>query len=201
VVGAALLAAWGVFVSLRGHAPERGVMERQPTTSAPPPPQPPPEPAAPAPTEAPGAGVRLPDGKTLDAPPDSAQADLARTLSDGAARLPRSFRFDALKFETGSATLPAGARKTIDDLATTLRAYPAARVRIDGYTDDAGDDPTNQKLSQARANTIKKDLVAKGVSGDRIETTASGARGRVAPNDSDQGRSLNRRSEIVLLRR
>lgn len=93
------------------------------------------------------------------------------------------------------------AQKTIENLGATLQAYPSSRVRIDGYTDNVGNDATNQALSQSRAEAIKRAIVRQGVAADRIDTTASGSRSHVASNNSDQGRTLNRRSEIVLLSR
>jgi outer membrane protein OmpA-like peptidoglycan-associated protein len=143
----------------------------------------------------------LSDGKTLDIDSNSPAADVAQTLADSAAPLPRRFRFDDLRFGSRSATLSQGATKTIDDLAATLRAYPSSHVRVDGYTDGVGDGDANQKLSEERARAIKEALISKGIAGSRIETMGSGPRRHVASDDSNRGRTLNRRSEVVLLNR
>jgi outer membrane protein OmpA-like peptidoglycan-associated protein len=197
-LGAVALAAWGIFGVTRGHVAERGVTERQPTMSAPSIELPP----APAPAASgPGATTQLPNGKTLSLEPGSPEAEFADTLGDSTAPLPRKFQLDSLRFETGSATLPESASTTIDSLASALVAYPSARVRIDGYTDNAGEDSVNRTLSWARANSIKSALVQRGVSADRMDSTGDGSRREVAPNDSNRGRMLNRRSEVTLLNR
>jgi outer membrane protein OmpA-like peptidoglycan-associated protein len=210
-LGAIALGLWGIFGSLRGRVPERGVTERQVMNA----PQqvmnverqvmhaPSPE-SRPAPTPAasgPGATTQLPNGKTLNLEPGSPEAEFADTLGDHSAPLPRKFQLDSLRFETGSATLPGDARTTVDSLAATLLAYPSSRVRVDGYTDTAGDEPVNQTLSWARANSIKTALVERGVSADRIDVAGQASNGQVARNDSDRGRMLNRRSEVTLLSR
>jgi OOP family OmpA-OmpF porin len=196
-VGIAGLAAWGIFTSMRGHAPDLGVMEQQPTTPASA--QPPTQPNPPAAHEE--TGIHLPNGKTLDVAPNSAEANFAHALADNSVSVPHRFRFDNLKFGSDSSTLSPEAHKTIEHVGTTLQAYPSSRVRIDGYTDDVGHDAPNKSLSHARAEAIKQALVSHGVAADRIDTTGSGPQPHVASNDSDQGRMQNRRSEIVLLNR
>jgi outer membrane protein OmpA-like peptidoglycan-associated protein len=207
-LGAAALAAWGVIGSMRAHRFERGVTERQPVMTAPPgverpqtgPSAEPRTALAPVGT-GPGAVTQLPNGKTLNLEPGSPEAEFADTLGDSNAPLPRKFQLDSLRFETNSATLPGDASQTIDSLASTLVAYPSARIRIDGYTDNVGHESVNQTLSWARANSIRTSLVDRGVSADRIEVTGDSSRREAAPNDSDRGRMLNRRSEVTLLSR
>jgi outer membrane protein OmpA-like peptidoglycan-associated protein len=196
-VGIAGLAAWGIFTSMRGHAPDLGVMEQQPNTPASA--QPPAQPNPPAAHEE--TGIHLPNGKTLDVAPNSPEANFAHALADSSVSVPHRFRFDDLKFGSGSSAVPPDARKTIEHLGATLQAYPSSRVRVDGYTDDVGQEATNKSLSHARAEAIKQAIVSHGVAADRIDTTGSGPRPHVASNDSDQGRMQNRRSEIVLLTR
>jgi outer membrane protein OmpA-like peptidoglycan-associated protein len=200
-LGAVVLAAWGIFASMRGRRPERGVTAPQPTMTATAPDHPPLGPGARGANSPPSEGILLPDGRTLDVAPNTPEGDFTHTLADGAVPLPRAFHFDHLEFESGRATLFVDANRTLNDLAEILRAYPSSRIRSDGYMDDVGDDLANRALSQARANAIKNALVARGVTAERIDSASGGPRAPVAPSDSDQAEILDRRSEIVLLSR
>ena len=91
-------------------------------------------------------------------------------------------------------------------LATVLRETHSPRVRIVGHTDAMGDDAYNQRLSQQRAESIKRWLLGPGELGTDvvIETSGQGEREPVAPNsnidgsDNAAGRALNRRVELVI---
>lgn len=76
-------------------------------------------------------------------------------------------------------------------------------VEVGGHTADVGDDPdTNQmelELSQDRATSVKDYLVGKGVSADRLLAIGFGDNIPIAPNDTKEGRAINRRVEFVIL--
>jgi outer membrane protein OmpA-like peptidoglycan-associated protein len=201
------LAIWGISTLVRGHAPQTGVTAPQPTMPAVPQPRLPAIPGIPETPnvphpESPAAGpLTLPDGKTLDVDRNGPEAHMARYLSDTSAPLPHAFQFDKLSFPYGTAALSPDATKTTADVATVLQAYPSARVRVEGHTDNVGSPAENQTLSEARGNAIKGALEANGVDADRIEVTGKSEEGAVAGNESEEGRALNRRAEIVLLSR
>ena len=100
-------------------------------------------------------------------------------------------------FDTGSATLKAGAQRDLDQLAQALRDNPNTRVRIEGYTDSVGSAAYNQELSQERANAVADALRMRGVPQDQYETEGLGEGYPVASNDTPAGRQQNRRVEIV----
>ena len=81
-------------------------------------------------------------------------------------------------------------------MAVTLKNNPLWTIKITGYTDSIGDAAYNQKLSQARAESLKKALVKLGISPQRLETAGGGASNPVASNKTLQGRALNRRVEL-----
>ena len=106
---------------------------------------------------------------------------------------PRRF-FDADRF----ATLKPGAATTIDRLAQFMRDYPERSVRIEGHTDSAGSDETNQLLSERRAAAVQAALIDRGLGSERISTLGYGEARPIAGNETAGGRQQNRRVEIVI---
>lgn len=82
----------------------------------------------------------------------------------------------------------------INDLA---KKYPDLKVDIAGHTDWIGTDGYNQGLSERRAGSVKQYLIRKGVDGGRITTYAYGETRPKATNETDEGRALNRRAEVL----
>jgi outer membrane protein OmpA-like peptidoglycan-associated protein len=102
-------------------------------------------------------------------------------------------------FAFGKADLASGAVRNVDKLAAFLEKHPKRNVLIEGHTDSVGSDEFNQTLSQKRADAVKEVLTAKGVSPDRILTKGYGKQFPVASNDTESGRQLNRRVEVLIL--
>ncbi|WAS98130.1 OmpA family protein [Nannocystis punicea] len=109
------------------------------------------------------------------------------------------FEFDRLVFDTNAQTLAAGSHEQLENLAAILKAYPNVHVKIGGYTDNTGDPNANLKLSQERADNVKKELVTRGIAGDRIETEGYGEQHPVASNTTEEGRAHNRRIALRVL--
>jgi outer membrane protein OmpA-like peptidoglycan-associated protein len=101
-------------------------------------------------------------------------------------------------FDTGAATLKPGAATTLDRLAQFMRDYPERSVRIEGHTDSAGSDVTNQALSERRADAVRDALMARGIEAQRVATVGYGEARPIAGNDSAGGRQQNRRVEILV---
>lgn len=115
-----------------------------------------------------------------------------RTITDSADIVKRELNNADLKFDTGSAKLRPDSQATLDDVAATLNKYPDVHVKVDGYTDSAGNPQSNLRLSQARANTVVAILVHKGISADRLSAEAHGQESPVDDNSTNGGRSNNR---------
>lgn len=103
-----------------------------------------------------------------------------------------------ISFDTNSATLKPDLREVLSTFAKGLTDNPGMLVRIVGHTDSTGSDAINDPLSQRRADTVKGFLEDRGVPSSRVETVGRGSREPVASNDTEQGRSRNRRVEIFL---
>jgi outer membrane protein OmpA-like peptidoglycan-associated protein len=111
--------------------------------------------------------------------------------SEGRARL------YGILFDTDSDHLKAESKPTLDALISAARSQPAWSFGIEGYTDNVGGDAHNQALSEKRALSVKAYLVAAGVDASRLSTQGFGASHPVRSNDTELGRSQNRRVEVV----
>ena len=81
---------------------------------------------------------------------------------------------------------------------TRLQRNPALVARLDGYADNVGSPSLNLKLSQRRADEVRRFLVANGVKQGRIQTLAMGEAWPAASNRSPTGRDQNRRVAVTL---
>ena len=111
----------------------------------------------------------------------------------------KSFVLREMYFATGKTTILATSEPALNELYTLLAARPTQRIRIVGHTDDIGSDRSNQLLSEGRAQSIRAEMMARGIDGNRIETDGRGERDPIAPNDTEENRQRNRRVEIILL--
>ncbi len=89
----------------------------------------------------------------------------------------------------------------IQDFIAMMEQSPNMRIEIGGHTDSNGPEEYNQNLSQRRANAVKRYLERLGADGGRIRAVGYGESRPVAPNDSQEGRRLNRRTEFIILQR
>jgi len=100
-------------------------------------------------------------------------------------------------FDTG-ATLKDGADRALDNLAEFLRKHPERHIAIEGFTDGMGPKDASERLSERRAQAVKFALAQRGIEPHRIDARGYGPAFPIASNDSETGRQLNRRVEIVI---
>jgi outer membrane protein OmpA-like peptidoglycan-associated protein len=100
-------------------------------------------------------------------------------------------------FDTGKAELKADGVAAVQQIAGLMKAAPDWQLSIEGHTDNVGQAPDNQKLSQARAEAVMKAVVAQGIDAKRLSAVGLGQTKPVADNGSEQGRAKNRRVELV----
>jgi OmpA-OmpF porin, OOP family len=103
-----------------------------------------------------------------------------------------------IEFETGSATISPSSYKMLDEIFESAVVAEGLKLGIYGHTDNSGSDAVNIPLSGKRAAAVKDYLLRKGLKEDRIEAKGLGAAKPVADNGTANGRSRNRRVEIVL---
>lgn len=105
----------------------------------------------------------------------------------------------SVHFEFDSAVLMDPARAVLGRVADGLRNQPNLRVEIIGNTDSKGSDAYNRHLSVARAQSVRNDLMSRGIAGRRLETTGHGEEFPIADNETEEGRAQNRRVEFRVL--
>ncbi len=108
------------------------------------------------------------------------------------------YNFDHVNFKMGSANqLEAGSQEQLDNLAKILKAYPDAKIKIGGYTDKTGDEATNVKISQERANFIKTELSKLGVGAQILGAEGYGSKfAKVDATASDEQRAADRKMAV-----
>jgi OOP family OmpA-OmpF porin len=103
-----------------------------------------------------------------------------------------------VEFDFNKAIIKQGYYKDIDDLAKVMKDYPDLKVVIEGHTDNIGTAAYNKKLSQERAEAVKKYMVEKGIDANRITPEGFGFDRPIASNDTEEGRQKNRRVEAAV---
>ncbi|PJJ66808.1 sodium-translocating pyrophosphatase [Chryseobacterium geocarposphaerae] len=110
------------------------------------------------------------------------------------------YTIENLYFETGSSDLKAGSEAQLLNLVEIMTAYPDLKIKLGGYTDNSGNDESNQKLSNLRAQTAKLKLLELGIAADRVEAEGYGSQHPVcAANDTDECKAKNRRIDVRVL--
>ena len=109
------------------------------------------------------------------------------------------FMLRDLQFEFNSSALTEESHFGIEILSTFLKRNPELSVELAGHTDDIGDANYNLKLSSDRAEVVRQALIATGIDGNRLTAKGYGATKPLWPNDSDEHRALNRRTEMIII--
>ncbi|MDH7516642.1 MAG: OmpA family protein [Bacteroidota bacterium] len=141
----------------------------------------------------------------VDVPPEHITLEIRNTFDEvvDSKRVPllevdKKFVLENILFEFNRATLDKTYIPELQNIYNILKAYPTIHIEIRGHTDFVGSDEYNYALSDARARAVKKYLVDRGISPARITTRGMGKMHPVAPNDTEIGRRLNRRTEIII---
>ncbi len=100
-------------------------------------------------------------------------------------------------FDIGKATLKPEATKALVEIVKLMIKFPTLNIEIQGHTDNTGTDAINMKLSQQRADAVKSYILLFGVDSNRLSTKGYGPNQPVASNDTEEGRTKNRRVELV----
>jgi outer membrane protein OmpA-like peptidoglycan-associated protein len=104
-----------------------------------------------------------------------------------------------LSFAPGQTTPTPESVGSLDVVAAFLKNYPGQGVLVEGHTDSLGADALNQKLSEARAQSVFDALGERGIDPMRIRAIGHGETQPIAGNNTRKGRSKNRRVDLVIV--
>jgi outer membrane protein OmpA-like peptidoglycan-associated protein len=104
-----------------------------------------------------------------------------------------------INFDTNRADLKADGQAIVKEIVALMKADPRLRVSIEGHTDNVGQAADNKKLSEARAQSVMKAVIAAGIDAKRLQAAGRGAEMPIADNRLAEGRAKNRRVELVKL--
>ena len=104
-----------------------------------------------------------------------------------------------IQFEFGSAALMEDSEEGVEMLKDFLVSHPEITVELAGHTDNVGSDAYNLKLSEERAEVVRQALIAKGIDETRLTAKGYGSAKPIYPNDNEEHKALNRRTEMIIL--
>ncbi len=102
-----------------------------------------------------------------------------------------------INFDTGKADLKADGIAAVAEIATALTQNPSLAISIEGHTDNVGQPEANRTLSQARADSVMRAVIARGIDHARLRAVGHGQTAPIADNRTEAGRAKNRRVELV----
>lgn len=103
-------------------------------------------------------------------------------------------------FATNKSIILEKSNSILNQVAAVLKANPQiTKVRVEGHTDDRGDDNYNMGLSQRRANSVRQFLINNGIAEERLESVGYGETKPIDTNNTSSGRDSNRRVEFTIL--
>jgi len=140
----------------------------------------------------------LVSGVELNIPRNGTEARLLDFIKDPARIVDNTtwFDFDRLSFDANSAVLREDSQEQLGNIDAILKAYPNLHLKIGGYTDNTGDASANLALSQARADSVRQQLISKGTAANRLEAQGYGDQYPIGDNTTEEGRARNRRISL-----
>ncbi|WGK65893.1 OmpA family protein [Croceiramulus getboli] len=103
-------------------------------------------------------------------------------------------------FDLNKSSIQAQSEPVLRDIIEILKEYPTAKFTVEGHTDSTGSAAYNEKLSDARALSVKNYLVENGIDQFRLSSKGYGEARPIATNNTRAGRQQNRRVEINLVK-
>jgi|GEM_PF-2653446 len=107
---------------------------------------------------------------------------------------------ETIHFNFNSQRLGDRDKEVLNRVLELMKAQPDCKLQVAGHTDNVGSEKYNQALSEKRADAVKMYLESLGISPGRIEASGYGFSQPKASNDTEEGRSTNRRTELILIR-
>ncbi len=138
--------------------------------------------------------------KNIDIPELDSYLEIEEEICLEAVNQGASITLRNIFFDFDKATLRRESEIELERLHKFLTDYPKIRLEIAGHTDSDGDDAYNDKLSARRADAVFYYLTEKGIKADRLVTKGYGENQPIATNETEEGRQLNRRTTVTVLK-
>jgi OOP family OmpA-OmpF porin len=107
---------------------------------------------------------------------------------------------DKIQFEYNSALIKAESNGLLNDVAQVIKENPQIQsISVEGHASSEGEAQHNLELSSARAKSVAQFLEGVGIPKEKLKSRGYGEEKPIADNDSDEGRSKNRRVEFVVV--
>ena len=127
---------------------------------------------------------------------------VAASTSNGCPAIPSSVTevfnraLQGVQFETGKNRIRSASKTILGEVIQIMNQNPSYNLNIGGHTDSIGSSESNQRLSQRRADAVKKYLTDRGIASNRVSAVGYGESQPVADNKYAAGRKQNRRVEL-----
>lgn len=138
---------------------------------------------------------RTPLGTT---PYRSSAEEVKATFGDALGAQPRREATFTVHFDEGRDQIAEASRGTLDSALAEIAARPVVDVLVIGHTDRVGTDQVNDALARQRAESVRAELIRRGVAGDSVQASGRGSREPAVPTAAGVAEPRNRRVEIVV---
>lgn len=153
----------------------------------------------------PFSGVTDPNGKPKKTGKDGKNTNVGgnNAPSDGSENIRQDdiYRMDEIYFETNSSYLKKESYDQLNKLLEILKANPEMKIMVLGHTDYVASDSYNMWLSGRRSRRVADYLIDNGIPASNVSSMGFGKQSPVADNNTDEGRALNRRVEIRIVKK
>ncbi len=112
---------------------------------------------------------------------------------------PQRIVLNNIFFDFDKATLRPESDPELEKVYTFLSQYPELKVELSGHTDSRGSDKYNEKLSRKRAEAVVSYMISRGIAKNRLVAKGYGESKPIESNDTDEGRQINRRTELKVI--
>jgi OOP family OmpA-OmpF porin len=102
-----------------------------------------------------------------------------------------------INFDTGKSVIRDESRPIIEQIVQMLKENPQLKLSVEGHTDNTGNPASNKTLSEERAKSVVSAIVSQGIDVVRLSAAGYGQDKPIADNNTEEGRAMNRRVELV----
>jgi outer membrane protein OmpA-like peptidoglycan-associated protein len=137
--------------------------------------------------------------ENIDIPANAAFKEVTKDITFKPMEVGNKVVLNNIFFNYNESSIREQSRGEIERLALMMFKNPAVKIEISGHSDSKGSDEYNQKLSEARAKSVVDYLIMLDVEPERLTFKGYGKNRPIASNDTDEGRALNRRTEVEII--